>query len=319
VSARLDGQAQDLLDVIRAAGLPPLHSLSVEQARARMRATHIRRDAPLALSSVHDARVPTPAGPLRLRVYRPQDGELPLALFIHGGGWTINDIDTHDDLCRRLARRSGWLLASLNYRRAPEHKHPAALQDAYHAYRWLLDNAAQLGCDTSCRAVIGESSGATTAAALSLLLRDCNAPAPTLQVIAYPVMDMLDSWPSYAEHGSGYVLDREQISWFFSHFMPTGGDPESPYLLPLRSKDLSGVAPALLLTAEFDPLRDEGIAYAQALANAGVAVEHVHADDQMHGFLMLDRIVAKAGRLVDRVGDTLAAHSVTRPQGAADR
>jgi acetyl esterase len=296
-----------------AAGLAPIHTLTVEEARERMRATLIRAGEPLALPSVKDVSFATPGGARRLRLYRPSEGELPVALFFHGGGWTLNDLDTHDDLCRRLARRSGWLFASLEYRRAPEHRHPAALEDAYHAYRWLLDNAEFVGCDISCRALVGESSGGTTAAALALLLRDTGAPMPTYQILAYPITDCFGRWPSYAARANGYTLDRDQLAWFFAHFMPTAGSADDPSLFPLVARDLSGLPPALVMTAEFDPLRDEGVAYAERLAKAGVRVEHLHADDQMHGFLMLGRAVARAERLVERTADALAAHRDQEP------
>jgi acetyl esterase len=308
MTSQLDPQAQDLLDVIGAVGLAPIHTLPVADARERMRATLIGATEPLALMGVEDMSVATPNGALRLRLYRPRAGTLPVALFFHGGGWTLNDLDTHDDLCRRLAKRSGWLFASLDYRRAPEHKHPAALEDACWAYRWLLDNAGPIDCDSTCCAVVGESSGGTIAASLTLLLRDSGAPLPTYQVLAYPLMDILDRWPSRAERGSGYTLDSEQVKWFLGHCLPENCDPADPYLFPLASQDLSGLPPALVMTAEFDPLRDEGIAYAEKLARAGVSVEHLHADDQMHGFLMLSRAVARSGQLVDHLADALASH-----------
>lgn len=309
----LDPEARALLEVMEAAGAPAVETLTVAEARTRMKAAFATRGAPLAIADVRDVEVPSPAGALGLRLYRPREGELPIALFLHGGGWTINDIDTHDELCRRLARGSGWLIASLEYRRAPEHKHPAALHDAYSAYRWLLDNAKELGCDPAVRAVAGESAGATTAAALSLLLRDGGGPLPTYQVIAYPMMDRPERWPSYAERGSGYMLDRPQIEWFIGHFLPDAHDLSDPYLFPLRAADLSGLPPALVMTAEFDPLRDEGVAFAEKLSGAGVAVEHVHARDQMHGFLLLGKAVRNAGALIDRVAAALAAHGSRVP------
>jgi acetyl esterase len=305
----LDPQAQDLLDVMAAAGVAPIHTMSVDDARERMRATLIPRGTPLPLANVEDISVPTPDGALGLRLYRPADGVLPVALFFHGGGWTLNDLDTHDDLCRRLARRAGWLLVSVDYRRAPEHKHPAPLEDAYHAYLWLLENGERLGCDPSCRAVVGESSGATTAAALTLRLRDEGMAMPTYQVIAYPLLDMPDRWPSYNERGSGYMLDRAQLEWYLGHYLPAGCDRDDPYLFPLHAQNLAGLPPALVMTAEFDPLRDGGIAYAKKLTEHGVTVEHLHVTDQMHGFLLLSRVVARAAGLVDRTADALSAHS----------
>jgi acetyl esterase len=305
----LDPQAQDLLDVMEAAGAAPIHTMSIDDARERMRATLIPRGAPLVLANVEDVAVPTPAGSLGLRLYRPAGGVLPVALFFHGGGWTLNDLDTHDDLCRRLARRSGWLFVSVDYRRAPEHRHPAALDDSYHAYRWLLENGERLGCDPALRAVVGESSGGTIAAALTLRLRDEGMPMPSYQVVAYPLLDMPDHWPSYRERGNGYMLDRAQLEWYLGHYLPVGCDLEDPYLFPLHARDFAGLPSALVMTAEFDPLRDGGIAYAEKLAQQGVPVEHLHVADQMHGFLLLGRVVARAASLVDRTADALSSHS----------
>ncbi len=346
MTAGLDPQARDLLEAMRAAGLPPLHLLSVEQARARMRAAFVRPGSRgPELESVSDLAVPTPDGARPLRLYRPQSGRLPVALFFHGGGWTVNDLDTHDALCRTIARRSGWALAALDYRRAPEHRHPAALRDAHDAYRWLLDNAAPLELDEQRCALLGESSGATMAASLALLLRDTGAPAPMLQILVYPLIDPPGRWPSYERYVSGYTLDRDQIDWYFGHVL--GGDAQLDgstlaradgagaacddgrraslgdgagvllradpaeamgYLLPLSGRDLSGVAPALVMTAEFDPLRDEGVAYAEQLARCGVPVRHVHVADQMHGFMLHSILVAGAARRVEDIADALAAH-----------
>lgn len=302
----LDRDAQAVLDVMAASGAPHLSTLSVEEARARVRAALISKSPPLPLHSVEDVSLPAPRGALRVRLYRPVDGRRPAALFLHGGGWTVNDVDTHDELCRRLAKRSGWLLASVDYRKAPEHKHPAALEDAHLAYRWLLDNAESIGCDASPRALMGESSGAMLAANLSVLLRDLGAPLPELQVLAYPSTDSFDRWPSYRERGTGYILDRALMRWYFDQLLPAGATADRPYLLPLATEDLAELPATLMLTAEFDPLRDEGIAYAKRMADAGVPVEHVHASDQMHGFLLLGRVVPRAGALVDHVADWLA-------------
>lgn len=305
----LDRNAQAILDAMDASGAPHLSTLSVEEARERVRAALVAKGQPLALHSVRDVSIATPGGARAVRLYRPKEGRLPMALFLHGGGWTVNDIDTHDDLCRRIAKRSGWLLASVGYRRAPEHKHPAALEDAYVAYRWLLDNADSLDGDASRRAVIGESSGGMLAANLTALIRDLGGPLPSYQVLAYPTTDGFDRWPSYSERGTGYILDRALMEWYFGHLLPERPPADDSYLYPLASDDLSGLPPTLILTAEFDPLRDEGVEYAKRLGDAGVPVEHVHASDQMHGFLLLGRIVPKAGSLVDRVGDSLAGSS----------
>jgi acetyl esterase len=311
VTAQLDPQAQALLEVIQAVGAPAFHTLSVEQARVQSRAALLTRAEPRALHSVEDLLLPTSHGARPVRLYRARPGVLPIALFLHGGGWTLNDLDTHDRLCRRIASRSGWLLASLDYRRAPEHRHPAALEDARMAYGWLLENATRVEGDASLTALVGESSGAATVAALTLLLRDTGAPQPAFQVLAYPLTDVPGRWPSYEERSTGYTLDRPLVQWFVEQYRPATFDPadpyRDPYLFPLGAPDLAGLPPALVMTAEFDPLRDEGIAYAQRLAAAGVAVEHLHAADQLHGFLLLDRAIDRAGTLIDHLADALAA------------
>ncbi|MGH2878718.1 MAG: alpha/beta hydrolase [Solirubrobacteraceae bacterium] len=305
VRAVLDPEAQALLEVIEAAGMEPLHTLSVDQARERMRVALRTRGEPLALDRVEDVLVPAPWGSLCLRLYRPVPGELPLALFMHGGGWTINDLDTHDELCRRLARRSRWLIASVDYRRAPEHKHPAALEDAYHGYLWSLRNAERIGCHPAVRAVVGESSGATTAAALTMMLRDGGAPMPIMQALAYPMTDVPGRWPSHLERGTGYTLDRDLVEWFMGHCVAPGHDETDGYLYPLHAANLSGLPPTFIMTAEFDPLRDEGVAFATKLAEAGNAVTHLHASDQMHGFLLLGKALRRPSELIDRLGDAL--------------
>lgn len=308
MTPQLDPQAQALLEVMRVSGAQQPYVLPVAQAREQMRSAFVTKGESIALHSVKHVVLPTLEGTLDMRLFRPTDGVLPVALFLHGGGWTLNDLDTHDRLCRLIARRSGWLIAALDYRRAPEYKHPAALEDAHWAYRWLLDNGERIGADAATVALVGESSGATIAASLTLLLRDLGARLPVLQVLAYPLVDGSSNWSSYEEHGSGYTLDREFVRWSLDNYVPTGYDRADPYLLPLAASDHRGLSPALVMTAEFDPLRDEGIAYARALARAGVAVEHIHAEDQMHSFLLLDRAIAKAGALIDRLADALSAH-----------
>jgi acetyl esterase len=202
-------------------------------------------------------------------------------------------------------------VASLDYRRAPEHKHPAALEDALFAYRWLLDNAQSIGGDASRIALFGESSGAATVACLTILLRDLGAAQPVLQILAYPITDAGERWLSYEEHGEGYTLDRQFVRWSLENYLPAGHDAIDPYFLPMTCENLSGLAPSLVVTAEFDPLRDQGVAYARRLSAAGVAVEHLHVEDQPHGFLLLDRAVARAGVLIDRLADSLAAQCST--------
>jgi acetyl esterase len=277
-----------------------------------MRASLMSKQTPIQLHRVTNLALPSPAEPctLAVRMYRPVAGRLPVALFLHGGGWVLNDLETHDHLCRRLALRSRCAVVALDYRRAPEHRHPAALEDALLAYRWLRDNAARLDCEPSRVAIIGESAGATIGACLAVLLRDLGAPTPAVQVLAYPLADIGEGWPSWARYGHGYMLDREFVEWSLRHYLPNDDEPYG-YLFPLQASDLRGLPPTVIVTAEFDPLRDGGVAYAQKLIAAGVAVEHIHVPDQMHGFLLLDRTVAKARALIDRLGTIIADHLST--------
>jgi acetyl esterase len=306
MAQQLDPQASALLDVMRAMDSAPFPTLSVPEARTRMRASLIAKGEPVALWHVEDVELPGPGRRLALRLYRAADGHREVALFLHGGGWTLNDLDTHDELCRHLARGSGLVIAALDYRLAPEHRYPAALEDVYQAYRWLIDNATDLGVDTGRGiALVGESSGATLAAGLSLLLRDSGAPAPGFQALAYPMTDLPGRFASYVERGDGFTLDRPMIEWFLEQYLPPGYDPVDPYLFPLASEDLSRLPPTFVMTAEFDPLRDEGAAYAARLADAGVPVRHHHVGDQMHGFLLHGRAVTGARQLVDVLADAL--------------
>jgi acetyl esterase len=308
MSTTLDTQAQKLLDAAKAAGLAPPYQLSPSEARERMRATFISPGAPLDVAMVQDTIVPGPAGGVPIRIYRPIEATVDRALlFLHGGGWVVNDLDTHDHLCRRLAVRSEAVVISVHYRRSPEWKYPAAQEDCYAAWRWLLDNAESIGIGSgSPLAVIGDSSGGTMATTLALTCRDRGAPLPAAQVLAYPVIRFYDETASYEEHAVGYSLNRDFMCWFIDSHVGPDTDLTDPYLFPHYARDLSGLPQALILTAEFDPLRDEGTAYAERLAEAGVKVDHWHLGDQMHGFLMQDRAIDRARETIDATGDWLA-------------
>lgn len=305
---RLDPQADAVLQASRAAlaeGQLPITALGVEAARERMRAVFVTRGARLALSSVEDFSLPAPQQALQVRLYRPDVGDLPVALFLHGGGWMLNDLDTHDHLCRRIAQKSGWAVAAVHYRRAPEHRYPAPIEDAYVAYRWLEDNAHRIGA-LSGTAVVGESCGGSIAAALTLLLKRLSAPLPSFQVLVYPQLAVFGQLPSHSARGTGFLLDSDMVRWSLAHYLPASHHEQDSYLFPLAADDLSGLPPTLVMTAEFDPLRDDGIAYAEKLRCAEVEVEHLHAHDQMHGFLLLDKAIGRARGLVDQLADALA-------------
>jgi acetyl esterase len=309
---QLDPQAQSLLEAMNAAGPAPIFTLPVPDAR-RARRRQLVVDPPrLEMVKVEDDLVPGPLGGIPLRWYRPSpkpqepEGELPVTLFFHGGGWTVDDLDTHDHLCRRLASRSQAMVVSVAYRRGPEHPYPAAVEDAYAAAGWVAAVGRERGVDPTRLAVAGDSAGGNLATVVALLCRDRRGPAVRFQALAYPVTDHWQAGrASYDQYAEGYTLSREFMQWAFQHYLPDGLDRADPYVFPLRAADLSGLPPALIVTAEFDPLRDEGRAYAQRLRAAGVAVEYLHLDDQMHGFLLQEATVDRARQAVDHFADAI--------------
>jgi acetyl esterase/lipase len=304
---QLDPQAQSLLEAMKAARQPPLFTLPAPDAR-RARRRQLVVDPPrVEIVKVEDDLVPGPLGGIPLRWYwpSPKDG-LPVTLYFHGGGWTVDDLDTHDHLCRRLASRSQAVVVSVAYRRGPEHPYPAAVDDAYAATQWVLAVGRERGVDPTRLAVAGDSAGGNLATVVALLCRDRRGPAVRFQALAYPVTDHWQAGrASYEQYAEGYTLSRDFMKWAFEHYLPDGFDRADPYVFPLRAADLSGLPPALIVTAEFDPLRDEGHAYAERLRAAGVAVEYVHLEDQLHGFLLQEAIVDRARQAVDHFADAI--------------
>ena len=304
---RLDPQARSLLEAMQAAGLPPPFTLPVAEARRARRRQLVAGPPRVEMVQVEDDRVPGPLGGIPVRWYRPRsEGELPVTVYFHGGGWTVDDLDTHDHLCRRLASRSQAVVFSVAYRRGPEHPYPAAVEDAYAATVWVAAAGRARGVDPARLAVAGDSAGGNLATVVTLLCRDRRGPAVRFQALAYPVTDhWLAGRASYQQYAEGYTLTREFMKWAFENYLPDGFDRADPYLFPLRAADLSGLPAALIVTAEFDPLRDEGRAYAERLRAAGVAVEDLHLDDQMHGFLLQEATVDRARDAVDHFADAL--------------
>lgn len=304
----LDPQAQALLDAAVASGLPPVFTVSVSEARDRMRAGFIT-DAPLeSVQHVADLLIPAPQGGLMTRLYRPSEGILPLIVFFHGGGWTLNDLDTHDRVCRRLANSTGAVVLSVDYRRSPEFPYPAPIDDSYLATVWASANSDELQIDPQQVCVAGDSSGGTVATVVALLARDRGLPTLKYQVLLYPVTDApsTDS-PSYREREAGYSLGRAFMEWFWEQYTTPDLHLDDPYLCPLRAQDLSDLPPALVVTAEFDPLRDEGRRYAERLREAGVEVEYRNVENQMHGFIMQTAVIDRASEEFDRVAGSIRA------------
>lgn len=309
--ATLDPQSQGLLEVAAAAGLPPVIETSVTQARLRLRDEFIT-DAPVEnVAIVEERQLATPRGPFSIRLYRPMEGTLPLVMFFHGGGWCLNDLDTYDRTCRRLANACAAVVISVGFRRSPEHPFPTQVEDCFLATTWAAQHATHIGIDPERIGVVGDSSGGTNAAVVSLLARDRGFPALRMQGLLYPVTDApSDASPSYEERGTGYVLDSPTMRWFWHHYVGalTGIDLDDPYLCPLRATDLSHLPGGFVATAEFDPLRDEGHRYADRLRAEGTDIVHRHVPDLMHNFLLQTELIARAKEEVAWIFDQIRIH-----------
>lgn len=238
----------------------------------------------LAVGAVADRNIPGPAAEIPIRIYTPEGGgPFPILVNFHGGGWVIGDLDTADAVCRDFCRTAGVVVVSVDYRLAPEHRFPAAVEDCYAATLWVAEHMRELGGNGRL-AVGGESAGGNLAAVVAQLARDGGGPEIHFQLLAYPVTDADFSRASYAGESDGFVLDRPIMEWFWDHYCPDPGQRSDPRAAPLRAAKLAGLPPALVVTAQFDVLRDEGRAYAEALRDAGVAAEHAHYDDLVHDF-----------------------------------
>jgi acetyl esterase len=274
---------QSFLEQLAQVPGPPLHELSPADARGAYRLLR-PRDEQITVAAVNELAAPGPAGSIPLRVYRPEgNGPFPLVVNFHGGGWVFGDLDTADTFCRNLCRNTGCLVVSVDYRLAPEHPYPAAIDDAYAATCWLAEHASELEGNGHL-AVAGESAGGNLAAAVGLRARDEGGPAIDYQLLFYPVIDADFNRPSYEENRSGYLLETATMLWFWDHYVPDESRRSQAYASPIRADDLGRLPPALILTAEFDPLRDEGNAFADALKAAGTPVELVCCAGLIHDF-----------------------------------
>ncbi|HTT09706.1 MAG TPA: alpha/beta hydrolase [Burkholderiaceae bacterium] len=306
----LDPQAKAYLDLLATIGAPPLHSLQAPQARlAYKKARALAQPEPPQVARVEALAATGPAGPIPLRTYRPldsRDGEaLPVLVFMHGGGWTIGDLDTHDVPCREICNRARCAVISIDYRLAPEHRFPAAVEDTIAAVRWIAANAARLSIDARRIAVGGDSAGGNLAAVAALTLRDGGGPPLAVQLLIYPATDFRANTPSHAQNGSGYLLTREAIDYFTNSYLNGPGDIADWRASPALAQSFRGLPPAFVLTAGYDPLRDEGAQYAQLLREAGVAVEYVCFEAQIHGFITMSKVIDAAGVAFERCAGAL--------------
>jgi acetyl esterase len=306
----LDPQAQNVIDLVIKSGRPAYHTLSPKDARQLFRETRpASTPTPPEIGVVRNLAADGPGGPIPLRVYRPAGvaagAPLPALVYFHGGGWVIGDLDTHDVQCRQLTAEAGITVVAVDYRLAPEHKFPAAVDDAWAATRWLVAHGPELGVDARRLAVGGDSAGGNLAAVVALLARDAGAPAIALQVLVYPVTDLGAESPSYSAFAEGYMLTRESMRWFINHYLKSRSEAQDWRASPIRAASLAGLPPALVVTAGYDPLRDEGAAYAARLTEAGVPVDYVCYGGMIHGFMPMGRLIDTGNRALAHVAATL--------------
>jgi acetyl esterase len=278
-----------------AAGRRPVRELSVAEAREAERTELEQRGEPEPVAEVVDGSLPGPAGPIPIRLYRPQSVQpLPVLVYFFGGGWVTGSLDTGDGVCRRIANSTPCAVVAVSYRRAPEHRFPAAVEDCDAATRWVAEHGAELGIDPRRLAVGGVSAGGNLAAACAQLAHGRGAPSLRLQFLVYPPLDYRADTRSMRETVDPVFFDRSDLAWCWAHYLARDSDGESPLASPLRAPNVRGLPPALVITAELDPLRDEGELYASRLAAAGVPTELVRFEGMVHGFYSMNGVLGAA-------------------------
>ena len=324
---QLDPQAQEVMDAFQSLGPKTVEVLSPEEARKqptpadaveKVLQQHGESTDPEPVADVEDRTIPGPAGEIPVRVYTPMgEGPFPVLLYIHGGGWVIADLDVYDSSPRALVNAVEAVVVSVDYRQAPEDPFPAAVEDSYAAYLWVLDNAESLGGDSARVAVVGESAGGNLATVVAMLARDAGVQAPAHQVLVYPITDYSFDTDSYRQYTDAKPLNAPMMKWFFSHYLTDEADGADARVSPLRG-ELEGLPPTTVITAEIDPLRDDGRRYADRLQEAGVDVEHRHYEGVTHEFFGMGAAVDKAKDAVETAAKRLRA-SLDRAAETVDR
>jgi acetyl esterase len=309
----LDPDAAAVFKAFQEAGRPPYETLSPAEAREFYRQSRIAtHPEPPELRSVEPLAIPSSAGSIPARIYTPlqlrqADGLAPCLVFFHGGGWVIGDLDSHDVVCRKLADAGRLIVISVDYRLAPEHKFPAAVDDAIAATSWVADHAHQLGIDASRLSVGGDSAGGNLAAVVAIAARDGNGPAIAGQVLIYPAIDFALTHPSHREPETSILLTHSAIKWFRDHYLNGAAEVRDWRASPARATTLIGLPPAYVLTAGADPLRDEGDEYAMHLKEAGVPLTHRTFPGQFHGFFTMGKLLQQANIAAGEIGAWLKA------------
>ncbi len=297
----LHPQAEAFLKQLEEEAVPDFSEMSVLEARAFEAGFDEMQGELQEVASVRDVLVPAGTGRIPVRIYDPQpDATLPLVIYIHGGGWVMGSVGVVDKPCRELANAAPCKVASINYRMGPETPFPGPLEDCYAATRWLVENSDELGFERGAISISGDSSGGNLAAAVTLMARDRGGPHISHQLLIYPVTAPEHESPhqSYTDFAEGYMLTRRSMNWFWGHYVNSVEDARDPYASPLLAEDFTGLPPGLVITAEFDPLRDEGVAYAERLKNAGVEIELQTVPGAIHGFFWMNGIMDQGRELV---------------------
>ena len=312
----LDQQSRTALDEMASQGLPPSHTLTPQEARAN---SDVKREPGPEVARVEDRLIPGPGGPIPVRIYTPGEGNPPVLVWFHGGGWVLGSLDTVDGTCRRLAKGANCAVVSVDYRLAPEAKFPAAAEDCYAATSWVASNAASLNADPARVAVGGDSAGGNLAAVTALMARDKGGPSLVFQLMVYPVIQRKFDTKSYLDNADGYRLTRQGMIWFWNHYLSDESEATNPYAAPIQAKDLAGLPPALIITAEFDPLRDEGEAYATRLQEAGVPTACTRYDGTIHLFFSMPSAIDKGRQAVEQACSALKAAFARQPSVPSPR
>ncbi|QGJ70219.1 Carboxylesterase NlhH [Planctomycetales bacterium 10988] len=302
----LDPQAQALLAQQAAQKVPSPAEMTPEKARKLIAASIIALDAGDEVAKVEDRTFMGPAGPVPIRIYKPH-ARAPYAamVYFHGGGWVVGSLETHDAVCRSLANQGKIMIIAVDYRLAPEHRFPAAVEDAYAATEWVLENTDQLNINPKQVMVGGDSAGGNLAAAVTLMYAHRGRSPLAMQFLAYPICDYNFETPSYEAYADGYNLTRGMMKWYWDHYLPTPQQAKHPFVSVLQAEKLDGVPPALILTAEYDPLRDEAEAYAEKLKAAGIPVTLKRYNGLLHGFLRQTKQIDRARHALVDIADVL--------------
>jgi acetyl esterase len=312
----LDPIVKVLIDAVAAMNGPSFNEMTPQQARDTYLLSR-GAQKPEDVDRVENITILGPAGDIPARLYaKSSTTALPGLVYYHGGGFVIGDLESHDALCRMFANRTGAVVVSVDYRLAPEHKYPAAADDAYAAAKWVHENAASLGIDASRIAVAGDSAGGNLAAVVAQMARDKGGPPLVFQLLIYPVTDYNFDTSSYSENAEGYFLTQDTMRWFWGHYLANEADGSQPYASPLRAPSLAGLPPAHVITAEFDPLRDEGNAYAERLREAGVPVTHKQYAGQIHAFLHMNELIPAGREAVETCSEILREAFAKAPSPA---